>query len=88
MKNNHLIALLVVLWAVDRYNRSHYGTSAIDTAYTNEVDNFTAMEGTNFTNSLWDPISGQPTYQFGSIDAPGGDGVMGTPSYSGVFGHL
>lgn len=88
MKRDHLIALFVVLWAWDRYNRSHTGMSAIDTAYGIEMNNLAALEGTNFTNSLWDPVSGQPAYQFGAIDAPGGEGVMGTPSYTGAFGHM
>jgi hypothetical protein len=40
------------------------------------------MHGTNFTNSVWDPVSGQPAYQFGAIDAPGGAAVMGDQSFS------
>ncbi|OJB11570.1 hypothetical protein [Burkholderia ubonensis] len=88
MKTDHLIALFVVLWAWDGYNRSHAGTSAIDAAVASEQNAFAGMQGTNFTNSFWDPYSGQPAYMFGRIDAPGGAGVMGTPSYSGAFGHM
>jgi hypothetical protein len=88
MKTDHLIALFVVLWAVDAWSKSHAGTSAYDAQFKQNLANFQALEGTNFTNSVWDPVSGQPAYQFGSIYAPGGDGVMGTPSYSGAFGHM
>lgn len=88
MKTDHLIALFAVLWAWDRYNRSHTGMAAIDSAYANEVTHFAAMEGTNFTNSYWDPVSGQPTYMFGTVPAPGGAAVMGNQSMTGIFGHL
>lgn len=87
MKTNHMIALFVVLWAWDRYNRSHSGVSAIDSAYNVEQNNFAAMEGTNFTNSVWDPVSGQPGYMFGDVPAPGGRAVMGNLDPSGIFGH-
>ncbi|PMS38471.1 hypothetical protein [Trinickia symbiotica] len=85
MKAEHWIALILVLYVADRYNRSHYGMSAVDAATQAELSNFAAMEGTNFTNSVWDPLSGQPAYQFGTISAPGGAAVMGTPSFSGAF---
>ncbi|MBR8254347.1 MULTISPECIES: hypothetical protein [Burkholderia] len=91
MKTDHLIALFVVLWAWDRHNRSAAGPSAwsaAQAAFQREEANFAAMEGTNFTQSLWDPVSGQPAYMFGTIDAPGGDSVAGPQSYSGVFGHM
>ena len=88
MKNDHLFALLVVLWLWDEYNKSHQGISAFDSAYKKELSNFQALEGTNFTNSVWDPVSGQPSYQFGVIDAPGGDSVTGNQSASGVFGSI
>lgn len=91
MKTDHLIALFVVLWAWDRHNRSAAGPSAwsaAQAAFQREEANFSAMEGTNFTNSLWDPVSGQPAYMFGTIDAPGGDSVTAQQSFTGAFGHM
>ncbi len=91
MKTDHMIALFVVLWAWDRHNRSAGGPSAwsaAQDAFKKEEQNFAALEGTNFTNSLWDSASGQPAYMFGTIDAPGGDSAMGPQSFTGVFGHM
>lgn len=88
MSKQHWIILALVLVVMDRYNRSHMGMSAIDTAEQTELANFAAFNGTNFTNSVWDPVSGQPSYQFGTIDAPGGAGVMGDQSFSGAIGHM
>ncbi|HDR9360456.1 TPA: hypothetical protein QDB44_006425 [Burkholderia vietnamiensis] len=91
MKTDHMIALFVVLWAWDRHNRSHAGTSAWVQAQQNfqaAETSFSALAGTNFTNSLWDSASGQPAYMFGAIDAPGGDSAMGPQSFTGAFGHM
>lgn len=87
MSKTEWIALIAALWAWDRYNRSHSGMSAIDSATQNELGNFAAAEGTNFTNSVWDPYSGQPGYQFGAIYAPGGAGLTAA-DYTGAFGHM
>lgn len=87
MKTTHLIGLFVVLWAWDRYNQSHNGMSAIDASVARESANFAGFQGTNFTNSVWDPLSGQPSYQFGTINAPGGAGIT-QPSFTGAFGHM
>ncbi|WP_042301731.1 hypothetical protein [Paraburkholderia kururiensis] len=88
MKTDHLIAFFVLMYAWDRYNRSHDSVSAIDRATNTELAQFAAFNGTNFTNSLWDTASGQPAYQFGTINVPGGDSVMGEPTYTGIFGHM
>jgi hypothetical protein len=39
---------------------------------------------------MWDAASGQPTYMFGAIDAPGGAATMGNFANDGVamVGHL
>ncbi|MFX1803528.1 hypothetical protein PWR66_07730 [Paraburkholderia sp. A1RO-5] len=88
MKLEYWIAGAVLLWAWDAHNRSQQGNASYMTQFQQQVRNFQALEGTNFTNSLWDPVSGQPAYMFGTINAPGGDSVMGTPSYTGAFGHM
>jgi len=88
MSRNHWIVLAIALCVIDRYNRSHAGTSAIASVAQNEMANFAAFNGTNFTNSVWDPVSGQPAYQFGEIDAPGGASVMGQQSFAGAIGHM
>ena len=51
MSKQHWIILALVLVVMDRYNRSHMGMSAIDTAEQTELANFAAFNGTNFTNS-------------------------------------
>lgn len=91
MKTSHMIALFVVLWAWDRHNQSQ-SAPPVNTAINTELGNFTTMQGTNFTNSVWDPVSGQPAYQFGTVNAPGGTATYPTtglvPDYSGAFGHM
>lgn len=88
MKKEHWIAFAVALYVIDRFNRSHLGMSAVDSVAQNEMASFAAFNGTNFTNSVWDPASGQPAYQFGEIDAPGGASVMGQQSFAGAIGHM
>lgn len=81
------LVFVAALWAWDRHNRSQMGGSAIDRMVRIEGGQLAAMNGTNFTASLWDPVSGQPAYMFGAIDAPGGAGITAT-DYSGAFGHM
>ncbi|MCX5545694.1 hypothetical protein M3A49_40835 [Paraburkholderia sp. CNPSo 3076] len=78
---------IALMWAWDAHNRSQAGRSALGDAMQQEGVDWTAADGTNFTNSVWDPYSGQPTYMFGTINAPGGAGI--SPSdYSGAIGHF
>lgn len=87
MKTSHLVAAFVVLWAWERYNKQN-AVQPYDAAFKQAMSNFQAMEGTNFTQSLWDPVNAQPSYMFGAVPIPGGDGINGTPSFSGAFGAM
>lgn len=92
MKNEHWIVLGLLVWGVYRYNRSHQGQSGVDKATATEAAAIRSMDGTNFTQSLWDPVSGQPAYMFGTVPVPSGTDpyfrTMGPmlPRAS-IFGH-
>lgn len=93
MKNEHWIVLGLIVWGVHRYNRSHQGVSAIDKTAATEGAAIGAMDGTNFTRSLWDPVSGQPAYMFGTVPVPSGNDAyfrtMGPQIIpASVFGHM
>lgn len=92
MKNEHWILLGLLVWGVYRYNQSHQGQGGLDRATATEAAAMSAMDGTNFTRSLWDPISGQPAYMFGNVPVQSGTdpyfrtmGPMMAPA--SIFGH-
>lgn len=92
MKNHHWIVLGLIVYGVYRFNKSQQGTSALDKTYANEAATLSAMDGTNFTKSLWDPVSGQPAYMFGTVPVQSGTApyfkTMGPQSSASIFGHL
>jgi hypothetical protein len=75
MKISHFLILAVVLAYLDKRSSAANQLSPVDSAYQREVAQFGAMQGTNFTNSVWDSASGQPGYMFGTVPAPGGASV-------------
>lgn len=92
MKEHHWIVLGVLVYTAYRWNQSQSGTNALAKAYANEAAALKAMDGTNFTQSLWDPVSGQPAYMFGTVPVPSANDVymkaIGAPMSSSVFGHM
>lgn len=89
MTNKELLLLALVIYVGYRYQRSHNGTSVVDQVWMREAANIGAMNGTNFIQSVWDPVSGQPGYMFGAVPAPGGTAVTpNAPQYSSIFGHM
>jgi hypothetical protein len=96
MTNKELLLVALVVYAGYRYQRSHRGTSAVDGVYAREAATFANMDGTNFTQSVWDATSGQPGYMFGTVPAQGGLSTYGSipaPNINvmqapTVFGHL
>jgi hypothetical protein len=93
MKTEHWIVLGLVVWGVHRYNQSHQGQGGLDKAAATEAAAISAMDGTNFTQSLWDPVSGQPAYMFGTVPVPSGTDqyfkTMGPQLAPGsIFGHM
>jgi hypothetical protein len=87
MNRNEFLFLGAVIYLGWRYRRSHHSTSAIDYAYNQDAQQFAQMAGSNFTQSVWDASSGQPSYMWGAVPAPGGLSVQGV-GYGSVFGHI
>jgi hypothetical protein len=81
------LALGAVIWIGYRYQRSHRSTSVVEQIYANEAQNFVGLAGSNFTQSVWDAQSGQPSYMWGTVPAQGGLSVQGGASGS-IFGHI
>ncbi|MFM0741792.1 hypothetical protein PQQ51_31565 [Paraburkholderia xenovorans] len=90
MTNKELLLLALVVYVGYRYQRSHSGTSAIDSVYAREASQFATMDGTNFTRSVWDSTSGQPGYMWGTVPAQGGLSTQAIPMQltGNVFGHM
>jgi len=88
MTNKELLLLALVIYVGYRYQRSHYGTSAVDGVYAREAAQFANMDGTNFTQSVWDAQSGMPGYMFGNVPAPGGLATYRTSTGGLSFGHM
>lgn len=92
MKNEHLLVLAVVVYGLYRYSRSHQATTALDKTYATEASSIAAMDGTNFTRSLWDPVSGQPAYMFGDVPVQSGTAqyfrTMGPQLPASIYGHM
>jgi hypothetical protein len=92
MKNAHWIVLGLAVWGIYRFNKSHEGVSAIDSTYATEAASVAAMDGTNFTRSLWDPVSGQPAYMFGTVPVQSGTAqyfrTMGPALPTSIYGHM
>jgi len=88
MTNKELLLVALVVYVGWRYQRSHAGTSAVDGVYAREAATFANMDGTNFTNSVWDATSGQPGYMFGTVPAPGGLATYRATTGGLMFGHV
>jgi hypothetical protein len=94
MTNKELLLVALVVYVGYRYQRSHRGSSAVDNVYAREAAMFATMDGTNFTQSVWDPVNGQPGYMFGTVPAQGGlstqtgNLMIGGGASASVFGHL
>jgi len=90
MTNKELLLLALVVYVGYRYQRSHSGTSAVDSVYAREAGTFANMDGTNFTQSVWDSVSGQPGYMFGTVPAQGVLSTQWRPVMLGgsTFGHM
>jgi hypothetical protein len=96
MTNKEFLLLGLVIYLGYRYQRSHSGTSAVDTVYSREAAGFANMDGTNFTQSVWDATSGQPGYMWGTVPAQGGLSTYGSipaPDVNymqapTIFGHV
>ncbi|WP_250479118.1 MULTISPECIES: hypothetical protein [unclassified Caballeronia] len=89
MKIEHFLLLAVALVWFDKRQQKANAIAPIDAAYAREAAQFAAMDGTNFTNSVWDATSGQPGYMFGtSVPAPGGASLGTTfDPYASYVGH-
>lgn len=88
MTNKELLLVALVIYVGYRYQRSHSGTSAVDSVYAREANQFANMDGTNFTQSVWDAQSGQPGYMWGTVPAPGGMATYRTTTGGLSFGHM
>ncbi|RQQ65543.1 hypothetical protein [Burkholderia stagnalis] len=90
MNTKDFLFLGAVIYIGWRWQRSHSGVSAVDKAYATDAAQFAGMAGTNFTNSVWDAASGQPSYMYGTVPAPGGLSVTpGAPVFrASIFGHI
>ncbi|WP_250479013.1 MULTISPECIES: hypothetical protein [unclassified Caballeronia] len=89
MHTKEFLLLAAVIYVGWRYQRSHSGCSAIDRVYASEAASFNSLVGTNFTNSLWDSASGQPSYMYGAVPTAvqGGLSVQANTGGS-IFGHV
>ncbi|MDR5739489.1 hypothetical protein [Caballeronia sp. LZ016] len=87
MTKKDFLFLGAVIYLGWLYQRSHSGTSALESAYQRELETFALNDGTNWTQSVWDASSGQPSYMFGTVPAQGGLSVQAT-GYGSVFGHI
>jgi hypothetical protein len=91
MKITHFLLLAVALvWFDKRHVNAMNNQSPVDRVWNTEAATFGQMNGTNFTNSVWDAQSGQPGYMFGTVPAPGGTATMGNWDNTGVamVGHF
>lgn len=93
MKQHHWLLLGLLVYGVYRFNKSQQGTTALDSTYAKEAASIASMNGTNFTRSLWDPVSGQPAYMFGTVPVPSGTDqyfkTMGPElPASSIYGHM
>ena len=89
MKKEHWLLLGLAVWCVYKWDRSQQGTSALDTSYANEAATLSTADGTNWTQSLWDPTSGQPAYMFGTVPVPSGtDQYLRTMGPASIYGHM
>jgi hypothetical protein len=92
MKQHHWLVLGVLVYVAYRFNQSRQGTTALDRTYAAEAASIAAMNGTNFTRSLWDPVSGQPTYMFGTVPVASGTSqyfkTMGPAVPDSIYGHM
>jgi hypothetical protein len=87
MNKKDFLFLGVVILLGWRYQRSHQSTSVVEQIYAGEAANFVTLAGSNFTQSVWDAQSGQPSYMWGTVPAQGGLSVQGGASGS-IFGHM
>lgn len=89
MSHKDFLFLGLVIVLGYRYSRSHQSVSAIDYAYNQDAAQFAQMAGTNFTQSLWDPVNGQPAYMWGAVPVAAQGGLSVQTAYGGsVFGHM
>jgi hypothetical protein len=90
MKIDHLLLIAGGIYLAWRYQNSHHGQSAIDRVMARESGAIAGMNGTNFTQSNWDALSGQPGYMFGPLLVPGGTAVMNPAAQTSgsIFGHM
>ncbi|EON15322.1 hypothetical protein [Pandoraea sp. SD6-2] len=68
MKLEYWVIGAIGLLYLDARQRARQA-SATPLAFNNSVTD-SIYAGSNFTNSIWDAASGQPGYQWGSINAP------------------
>ncbi|SAK68286.1 hypothetical protein AWB76_04082 [Caballeronia temeraria] len=90
MSTKEFLFLGAVIYIGWRYQRSHQSRSAVDQAYLQDAQTFASMAGSNFTQSNWDPVSGQPTYMWGAtpVALQGGLSVQANSGVGSIFGHI
>lgn len=92
MKNHHWILLGLLVYGAYRLNRSQQGDTALQRSLASESASLLAHDGTNWTQSLWDPVSGQPAYMFGAVPVQSGTDpyfkTMGPQMPASMFGHM